>query len=849
MTRRTGGGHRRGTAGAAVLTVAVLLAAFCAGREPGVGGPPAPAAPGTAAPPATADAAAGPATAMDATPEGAGDAAGAPGAAGAPEATPGAPEAAGDAEPEALTAYDLVHESGLAELVAPALRLDFGAGQVVGPMLGRWRTAWGRDGEDEGRTVTLAGRSPVRLYLPADAIRGTVMRVTAKALGGRRISADIDGQSLGDATGSTVSYAAADFDVPEALEGNVTLKLTFRGSGRHATLGRGVALVDRIDFLTPEQAAAPAPPETPAPPPGGTADPSPTGTPDAAAETAGGATAVPDEASDPTPGFSIVPATAETAATLLQEPSTTIRFHAYVPSGARLLVGAAAATGTATAAVRAVLDGEAPVDLLPPRAFGPEAEALDLDLSAQAGRAVRLELSVAEGGALAWTAPRIVVPDRGRPSAPARTARNLIILLVDTLRADKLSRIDGTSEVQAENVQRWAAEGVSFTRAIAQENWTKPSVATLLTGLFPSSHAAQSERSVLPPEAVLISETLQQEGFATGCVIANGYVSDAFGFRRGWDMYRNYVRSGLPNRALNVFTDAAAWIGEQTADKRFFLYIQTIDPHVPYIPPREYAEMYDPEAYDGPVKASETSTLLERVKAGQVTLNARDRKHLEALYDGEISYHDAQAPLLWDALAEHGFLDDTLVVVAADHGEEFFEHGSVGHGHSLYEELLHVPLFFRLPGVFEGGGTIDTVVGLVDVLPTAFETLGLPVPETAQGRSLLPLAAGSSTGTEVAFTEFLEGQRAATGERLKIIQRGYRSVLFDLHEDPGENLDVAGEQPIALRTMLLRLARYLEWQERAGRDELQPRPAQDAQIDTELEQQLRALGYLGGPQR
>ncbi|MBI5486319.1 MAG: sulfatase [Deltaproteobacteria bacterium] len=766
----------------------------------------------TDAAPTVADAAADPPTAPDATWEGAGDLNGGPTAVGGPDTTPDGPGTVEEPVPEALTAYDLVNESGLSELVAPALRLDFGTGQTMGPMLGRWRTAWGRDGEDEGRTVTLAGRSPVRLYLPADAIRGTVMRVTAKALGGRRISADIDGESIGDANGSTVSYAAADFEVPEALEGNVTLKLTFRGSGRHATLGRGVALVDRIDFLTPEQAATPA-------------------------------------TDGPAPGFSIVPATAETAGELRQEASTTIRYHVYVPPEARLLVGAAAETGTPTATVRAVLDGEAPIDLLPARAFGAEAEALDLDLSGQAGRAVRLEFSVGEGGVLAWTTPRIVVPDRGRPSAPARTARNLVILLVDTLRADKLSRIDGTTEVQADNVQRWAAEGVSFVRAIAQENWTKPSVATLLTGLYPSSHAAQSERSVLPPEAVLISETLQQEGFATGCLIANGYVSDAFGFRRGWDLYRNYVRSGLPNRALNVFTDAAEWIGEQTTDKRFFLYIQTIDPHVPYVPPREYAEMYDPDAYDGPVKASETSTLLERVKAGQVTLNARDRKHLEALYDGEISYHDANAPLLWDALAEKGFLDDTLVVVVADHGEEFFEHGSVGHGHSLYEELLHVPMFFRLPGVFEGGGTVGTVVGLVDVLPTAFETLGLPVPEAAQGRSLLPIAAGSATGAEVAFTEFLEGQRAATGERFKIIQRGYRSVLFDLREDPGENLDLAGEQPIALRTMLLRLARFLEWQERAGRDELQPHAAPEAQIDTELEQQLRALGYLGGPQR
>jgi choline-sulfatase len=774
---------------------ALLLAAACAGREPS----PTPAAGAETAPLDTTATATTPADATTTTPE--------------PEATAATTAdtttTATTTEKEGtLVVYDLVTDLPLAEVAAPGLRLDFGTGRTLVPMLGRWRTGWGRDGEDDGRTVTVAARSPVRLYLPADAIRGTTMRVTAKALGGRRITADVADESLGDANTSTVEYGTADFAIPESLAGNVTLKLTFRGSGRHPTLGRGTALIDRIDFLTPEQVAA-------------------TGT-----------------AEEP---LTARPATDSAPAALRQAAATTIRYHLYVPLDATLLVTPAADGAETTAAIRAVRDAGEPVELLAAKPVAAAGEAQEIPLTDLAGTAVRLELIAGDGGAVRWSAPQIVVPDRGGSATPSRTARNLVILLVDTLRADKLSSINASTEVKADNLQRWAAEGVSFDRAHVQENWTKPSVATLLTGLYPSSHAAQSERSVLPPEAELVSEVLKGEGFATACLIANGYVSDAFGFRRGWDMYRNYVRGGLPNRAQYVFGDAAAWIRERSADERFFLYIQTIDPHVPYAPPREFYELYDPDAYDGPVKASETSTLLERVKSGQVTLNARDRVHLEALYDGEISYHDAHAPLLWDALAETGVLDDTLVVVTADHGEEFFEHGSVGHGHSLFEELLHVPLFFRLPGVFDGGRQLQAIVGLVDVLPTALETLGLPPQAAAQGRSLLPLAAGSATGAEVAFTEFLEGQRAVTGERYKLIQRGYRSMLYDLREDAGEERDAAADAPIALRAMFVRLAAYLEWQERAGRDELRPRPAQEAQIDTELEEQLRALGYLGGP--
>ena len=800
---RTAGAARRG-GGTGGLLLLAWLAATCAGREPGPGGPATP----PADPPADA-AAAEPAPPAETPPE-------PPPPEPPPDPPPTAPDEPTATDETFLTAVDLVHEAPTLELAAPGLRLDLGTGLHVGATLGRWRSGWGRDGEDAERSVIVAARSPVRLYLPADAIRGTTMRVTARALGGRRVTADADGEPLGDGMLPNAAYGAVDFEVPQTVAGLVTVKLTFRGSGRDARLGRGTALVDRIEFLTAEQAA-----ETPA----------------AAADATATATATADFAVEAGP-----------PAALRQTAGTTLRAHIYVPREARLRTTVAALDDAGSrVAIRAVPDDGEPVELLAATPVTSEPTERELDLGPLAGRAVRLELAVDGPGGVRWTAPRVLVPDRSDRSAEPRTARNLVVLLVDTLRADKLREIDASSAVDATNLLRWAREGTNFTRTTAQENWTKPSVATLLTGLYPSSHAAQSERAVLPPEARMISEYLKDEGFATACFIANGYVSDAFGFRRGWDLYRNYVRGGLPNRAQHVFADAAAWLAERKPDERFFLYVQTIDPHVPYVPPREYLDLYDAEPYGGPVKASETSKLLERVKAGQVTLTARDRRRLEALYDGEISYHDAHAPQLYEALAELGVLDDTLVVVTADHGEEFFEHGSVGHGHSLFQELLHVPLFLRLPGRFREGAKVDAVAGLVDVAPTAFEALGLPAPAAFQGRSLFGAAQGGETGTEAAFTEFLEGQRAVTGQRYKLIHRGYRPLLYDLREDPGEERDLAGERPIAARTMQVRLARYLEWQERAGRDELRPRSAPEAELDAELEAQLRALGYLGGP--
>jgi arylsulfatase A-like enzyme len=817
-TTRTPRTPRTSRAGLALL---LWCCTTCAGRETGSGGPASP------PPDHTPDAAAAPdAAAPDADPP-------TPPLPDGPDAAADTPVEAPAPEDDATrTAYDLVREAPALELAAPGLRLDLGTGLHVGATLGRWRSGWGRDGEDAGRSVIVAARSPVRLYLPADAIRGMTMRVTARPLGGRRLTADADGEPLGDGMLPNGSYGAVDFAVPETVTGLVTLKLTFRGSGRDPRLGQGAALVDRIDFLTAEQAAAATPT-----------------TADTTADTAAAAAADPAATTGPTaataPDFAVE---AGPPAALRQTGDTTLRSHLYVPREARLRAGLAT-TGEAAASVtvRAVPDEGEPLELLAATPVIATPTDLDLDLGPLAGQAVRLELAVSGPGSVRWAAPRVVVPDRSAAAAEPRTARNLVVLLVDTLRADKLHDIDASSGVQAENLLRWAREGTSFTRTTAQENWTKPSVATLLTGLYPSSHAAQSERSVLPPEARLVSEYLKDEGFATACFIANGYVSDAFGFRRGWDLYRNYVRGGLPNRAQHVLADAAAWIAERKPEERFFLYIQTIDPHVPYVPPREFLDLYDAEPYGGPVKASETSKLLERIKAGQVTLTARDRRRLEALYDGEISYHDAHAPKLYEALETLGVLDDTLVVVTADHGEEFFEHGSVGHGHSLYQELLHVPLFLRLPGRFPAATKVDAPAGLVDVLPTAFEALALPAPPELQGHSLLALAQGGETGAEVAFTEFLEGQRAVTGQRYKLIHRGYRPLLYDLREDPAEDQDRAAERPIAARTMQLQLARYLEWQERAGRDELRPRSVPEAEVDPELEAQLRALGYLGGP--
>jgi len=490
---------------------------------------------------------------------------------------------------------------------------------------------------------------------------------------------------------------------------------------------------------------------------------------------------------------------------------------------------------------------------------------LSLPLEEMAGDTAAITVAVTAGEAV-LTGVGLFAPPVKAVEAPGRpAAKNVVLVLIDTLRADKLTIYNPRTRVKTPHMDFLAREAMVFNRPLAQENWTKPSVATLLTGLHPETHGTKNEKHVLPASATMISEHLRSVGFATAGFVANGYISNKFGFQRGWDTWTNYVREGKRNRAQFVMDDAVAWLGRRPQDKPFFLYVHTIDPHVPYVPPVRYRALYDNEPYDGPVRAAETAKLLERIKTGAIRLTARDRFRLEALYDGEVTYHDDHLARLYEALARQGLLDDTLLIVTSDHGEEFFEHGSVGHGHSIYEEMLHVPLVVRLPGAgpLAERATSEAEVGLVDVVPTVCEILGVDCLEGIEGRSLVPLMTGAGIDgwPQASFSDFLDGQRVVRSGRYKLVYRGLATTLFDLETDPGETADLSGERPVSLAAMRdllgLHQGRFVPAGEVDGAAPVRPRraaskaparkthKAEETEIDPETRKQLEALGYMG----
>ena len=483
-----------------------------------------------------------------------------------------------------------------------------------------------------------------------------------------------------------------------------------------------------------------------------------------------------------------------------------------------------------------------------------------VDMVPYAGQLVRIDMAAKgpENARFAAGVPAIRV--KSAPPKRGGQKKNVVVLLVDTLRADKLKSY-GNRRVKTNQVDEFVQESVLFENCQSNSNWTKPSCASTLTGLHPDSHKARGHSSRLAKSAKMVSEMFREKGFETGAFIANGYLATEFGFNRGWSKYVNYIRESKNTDAENVFRDALQFI-DDAKGKPFFTYIQTIDPHVPYDPPAEDLKLYDARSYEGPVSPRSTGNLLEEIKRKQVTLDSRDKRHLEALYDGEVTYHDRQFGKFIDDLKKRGVLDDTVFVMCADHGEEFFEHDSVGHGHTLYQELLHVPLIVRAPGLVPKNARVLTSASLSDIVPTVLDGTGNERPANVEGKSLLSGANGDvSNPFDASFSSFYSEadernlQWAVRRGDWKLKMKGPAiTYLFNLKDDPEEKVDVDERYPMARRAMRIALGQFIgapdkaRWMNGQIKADVVVKPEakeeKNENIPEELKEQLRQLGYM-----
>lgn len=315
------------------------------------------------------------------------------------------------------------------------------------------------------------------------------------------------------------------------------------------------------------------------------------------------------------------------------------------------------------------------------------------------------------------------------PSIPAKNLPNIILISLDTLRADHLG-IYGYPRNTSPHIDAFSKESVVFEKAVVQSPWTLPSHMSIMTSLYPSFHGVTNKSSRLADEHTTIAEVLKKIGYQTAAFTDGGLVSGEFGFNQGFDVYEDEW-IGI----ANILPKVEKWL-DSNGSKPFFLFIHCYDIHEPYNPPPPYNSIFHDFAYSGNLVPS--TTILTAARKGQVTVTSEDLRHFIALYDGGIRYTDEKVGEFLSYLQDAELYDQSLIIITSDHGEEFNEHGSFLHWQLYYNPNLHVPLIMHIPGYPKREIRINELVQSIDLLPTIIDLAGQPPHHKAQGRSLLP---------------------------------------------------------------------------------------------------------------
>jgi len=314
-------------------------------------------------------------------------------------------------------------------------------------------------------------------------------------------------------------------------------------------------------------------------------------------------------------------------------------------------------------------------------------------------------------------------------SADGKPGRHIVIVAVDTLRADHLSCY-GYNRPTSPGIDEWAKGGSQYEYCISTSPWTFPSFASILTARYPSICGGTTNIRFLPEDETTLAEILCANGFATLSIVNSGWVSQAVNFQQGFDGAVQFITGPCPP----TFSYARQWIASH-ADQDTFIFLHFMDPHQPYGAPEPYNTMYDP-GYSGRYKNTFGGDIVEELRSGKMELSDSELRHIQALYDGEITYFDSVFEQFLGFLNEQEILDSTLIVLTADHGEEFMEHGGFEHGHSLYDEVIHVPLIINGMG-FPKGKVNNRTASTMDIFPTLLDFLNIEPPGNLNGHSLL----------------------------------------------------------------------------------------------------------------
>jgi len=563
--------------------------------------------------------------------------------------------------------------------------------------------------------------------------------------------------------------------------------------------------------------------------------------------------------------------------TLYVHSPSIVTFEIPVPKNARLHFGAGITEKKSPVKFRLTADGSN--ELYAKTVTDPDMwEDADVDLSPYGGRNVKLvfETSAEKQGTVAlWANPLLTSKAPKRP--------NVLIYMIDTLRADHAS-LYGYARDTTPFLKKLGSTGLVFENCQVQATWTKPSTASLLTSLYSFSHGIVNDYDTIPKGAATMAGQLRAAGYVTAGIVANPFAGRVSGLQRGFDYLDEWaVIQRYRKDAEDRGTDSAAvnkivfpWL-EQHRDEPFFLYVHTTDPHAPYRPPvgfeekfanpaetaefnRTYKRLVDKREYGGGAVVNRAGCLRNGVNPDRFIHQAIDR------YDGEILHNDWSLEQLVEKLKQLGILDNTLIVVVSDHGEEFWEHGWTAHGQSLYQELAHGVLLMWNQKLIPAARRVAEPVQLIDVMPTVLDLLSLKIPDVVQGQSLAPFAMGQSferrgpVMTSRYASPHAKGFVPENGtdtvalldSNWKLIYRdkakevGMNKVeLYDRRTDPGDSNNVAAQHPAEVGRMTTEIGKWLDAEKQIK--SFLGRGAQ-ATMDPKTLERLRSLGYIGGKQ-
>ncbi len=470
------------------------------------------------------------------------------------------------------------------------------------------------------------------------------------------------------------------------------------------------------------------------------------------------------------------------------------------------------------------------------------------------------------------------------PSRP-----NVLMVLVDTLRASHLGCY-GYERDTSPNIDAFSNEGICFSRCIATSSWTRPATVSVLTGIFPATHNQNHLFSVLPSRTLMLPDGAGDLGWRTAFIAANSLVSKPYGFAQNVDYYRGVgttIDSSLSrvlhwgNNIINKIVKTkgkvyilslfrfirTAW-GDSSIEKRdadsinaeflsfldmnpsapFFAYLHYMDPHTPYDPEPPYDGMFADPRYSGPIMTHPPQSPMEKEIppiSFQKELEQDQENHLRNQYDGEIAEFDAQFANLIKALKKRGIYDKTLIVFTSDHGEAFYDHGVWGHGNTLFQEEIHVPLIFKLPGGEHGGKVYSGICRQVDIAPTILEFMGAEPWPQVQGQSLAEVMKAEKEDwpgfwaiSDVTIVDYYLSSYTEAGRKVVHIEGPKELWLFyDLMKDVNEQTPISEENRAELEAMKEALRNRLDF---LKQDKWR---SSTRSVSSEDLERLKSLGY------